>query len=384
MLRKLVMPVLLVCALAWTMPAQDQPNVPKLLILEREEIKPGKVTAHRQEAHRFLQIAEKHQAAVYRVGGMAIAGNTNEIFYLSFVNSYAEYERNSDFPPAMVAELASFEAQSGDLHQSQRSIIAEFVPELSYRPEAHSAALNNAKRITLTIVRTRPGTRRDLEDAEKTFIEAHKKAGITNEYWLAYNVQAGMPAGALIYVEASPSLASRDRSHSQQIREIVGEENLKKARAVFKDSVLFEETVIVGVDPMVSRPTKEMLAANPSWWTVKAPSVAAGPSAAEKTLTLEGTLVDSKCYLKDNSLTGNDHGGIKECGTMCLRGGSPGALLTKDKKLHAILAPSTALAPYVGQTIRVRGMVHNGAIAAEKVEVNKAGTWEEVKLGVMM
>jgi hypothetical protein len=113
-------------------------------------------------------------------------------------------------------------------------------------------------------------------------------------------------------------------------------------------------------------------------------AIAVGLSAAEKAVTLEGTLVDSKCYLKDNSLTGNDHGPMKQCGTMCLKGGTPGALLTKDKKFHAILAPAPALAPYVGQTARVSGSLHNGAIAAEKVEVKKDGKWEEVKLGVMM
>jgi len=113
-------------------------------------------------------------------------------------------------------------------------------------------------------------------------------------------------------------------------------------------------------------------------------ALALGVYAAEKEVTLEGTLVDSKCYLKDNSLTGNDHGPVKGCGTMCLKGGTPGALLTKDKKFHAILAPSIALADYVGQTVRVRGTVHNGAILASKVEVNKDGKWEEVKLGAMM
>ncbi len=113
-------------------------------------------------------------------------------------------------------------------------------------------------------------------------------------------------------------------------------------------------------------------------------ALALGVYAAEKEVTLEGTLVDSKCYLKDNSLTGNDHGPVKGCGTMCLKGGTPGALLTKDKKFHAILAPSIALADYVGQTVRVRGTIHNGAILASKVEANKNGKWEEVKLGVMM
>ncbi len=113
-------------------------------------------------------------------------------------------------------------------------------------------------------------------------------------------------------------------------------------------------------------------------------ALAVGVSAAEKSVTLEGTLVDSKCYLKDNSLTGNDHGPVKGCGTMCLKGGTPGGLLTKDKKFHAILAPSLILAPYVGQTLRVTGSLHNGAILAAKVEVSKDGKWEEVNLGVMM
>jgi hypothetical protein len=112
--------------------------------------------------------------------------------------------------------------------------------------------------------------------------------------------------------------------------------------------------------------------------------VAVGVASAQKEATFEGTLVDSKCYLKDNSLTGNDHGPVKECGTMCLKGGTPGGLLTKDKKFHAILAPSLVLAPHVGQQVRIKGSVHNGAILASKVEVNKDGTWEEVKLGMMM
>lgn len=111
---------------------------------------------------------------------------------------------------------------------------------------------------------------------------------------------------------------------------------------------------------------------------------AAGLYAAEKTVTIEGTLVDSKCYAMDNSLTGNDHGNVKECGTMCLKGGSPGGVLTKDKKFHAILAPSPVLAPHVGKTIRVEGSLLGGSIVAKKVEVNQNGKWEEIKLSGMM
>ena len=77
-------------------------------------------------------------------------------------------------------------------------------------------------------------------------------------------------------------------------------------------------------------------------------------SAAQKDASYSGTLVDSKCYLAHGATT-NDHGSNKNCGTLCLKGGTPGGLLTSDKKFYPLLAPSTALAPYVGQEIRVSG-----------------------------
>jgi len=275
MFQKLTILALFACAFCWTAAAQDQVKAPKLLILEREEIKPGKVTAHTQAASRFVQLAEKNQAGVYRVGGMAIAGNTNEIFYLSFADSYADYERNADFPQPMAAELVNLEAQTGDVHNSQRTVIAEFAPALSYRPEAHTAALNNAKRVNLFILRTRPGTYDQVQQIGKLYVDGYKKAGISEEYWLAYTVRAGMPGNTWIFIEALPSLAALDRNLEERFMKALGEENLKTIGSISKEAVLSEESFIVGVDPTVSRPTKEMLAANPSWWKAKTQSFAA-------------------------------------------------------------------------------------------------------------
>jgi ABC-type oligopeptide transport system substrate-binding subunit len=102
-------------------------------------------------------------------------------------------------------------------------------------------------------------------------------------------------------------------------------------------------------------------------------------AAAPNDMTYSGTLVDSKCYL-NHGQTANDHGANKNCGTLCLKGGTPGGLLTSDKKFYALLAPSIALAPYVGQEIRVSGSMVNGSINVSKVEVNQNGSWQEVKL----
>jgi hypothetical protein len=108
---------------------------------------------------------------------------------------------------------------------------------------------------------------------------------------------------------------------------------------------------------------------------------ASGLFAAEKNVTLEGTLVSSACYLENDSHpTGNDMGGRKACGSECLKRGDPAGLVTKEKQFHILVAPSVALAPYVGQQVRVTGTDHAGTIAVEKAEVSKDGSWEEIEL----
>lgn len=102
-------------------------------------------------------------------------------------------------------------------------------------------------------------------------------------------------------------------------------------------------------------------------------------AAAEKTTTLEGTLVASVCYIPDHSNTGNDMGPAKECGSECLRKGTPGGLLTKDGTFYLLEASSLALAPYVGQQIRVSGEEYSKDIFLVKTAaVRSGGGWEGI------
>lgn len=102
--------------------------------------------------------------------------------------------------------------------------------------------------------------------------------------------------------------------------------------------------------------------------------------AGEQTITVEGTLVSSSCYLGPKHQTGNDMGGRKNCGSECLKKGDPAGLVSKNNDFRVLVVSSLKLAPYVGQEVRVTGTDHNGAILVEKVEVSKEGKWEEVNL----
>ena len=108
------------------------------------------------------------------------------------------------------------------------------------------------------------------------------------------------------------------------------------------------------------------------------------PVRAEQNQVWTGALVDASCYLTDSTEANNDHMGMKECGTACLKMGRPAGLLTADKKFFVLMVSSPDIADYVGQTVRVTGKLRNGSILVDKFEVKKGTGWTTAKISTMM
>jgi hypothetical protein len=107
-------------------------------------------------------------------------------------------------------------------------------------------------------------------------------------------------------------------------------------------------------------------------------------SRAEENQVWTGSLVDASCYLTDNTQTGDEHMGMKQCGMACLKMGRPAGIVTSEKKFFVLIAPSPDIAEYVGQPIRITGKLRNSSILVDKLEVKKSGAWVAVKLNAMM
>lgn len=113
-------------------------------------------------------------------------------------------------------------------------------------------------------------------------------------------------------------------------------------------------------------------------------AVAVGVALAKGPTTIEGTLVDTKCFFADPANKANDHGPVKGCGTICAKAGSPVGILTTAGKHYALVVPAPAVADHVGQTVRATGTVREGSFVPAKLEKKVGGKWEEIKLGSMM
>jgi len=101
---------------------------------------------------------------------------------------------------------------------------------------------------------------------------------------------------------------------------------------------------------------------------------------ASKT-TIEGTLVDMKCYLEMN-MSGEKHA---KCAAKCARSGIPMGVLKKGtSEVYTLLVAAPAIADYGERAVRVTGTVYGHSLAPDKFEVQKDGKWEEVQLPDMM
>ncbi len=95
--------------------------------------------------------------------------------------------------------------------------------------------------------------------------------------------------------------------------------------------------------------------------------------------TIEGELVSAKCYLRAGQ-TGNDHMGMKDCGTACVKSGNPVGLLTADGKYYTLVIPAPEIVDHIGHTLRASGTIKSGSLVPDKLEMKEGDSWKEVKI----
>ncbi len=110
-----------------------------------------------------------------------------------------------------------------------------------------------------------------------------------------------------------------------------------------------------------------------------------------KPVTIEGTLIDTKCYAMSAANKGNDHmtpdGNKVACAAACAKMGIPVALLTAKGEIIVILSPAPAFKDHMAHVARVTGVkaYKGAAIVPDKAEVRgEDGTWTEVSTREMM
>jgi hypothetical protein len=260
-----------------------QAQTPSHLIrIFREDIKEGKGAAHERVESAYARTFAKSAYPNY-IGYENITG-TSQAWFVERYATYADMEKAiqlSEKEP-LKSLLAPLDAQDGDLRSGGREIIATYHPELSYEPVP--AVPGKSRYTTVNIVRIHQGHPEEFAEMRKLVNAVFAKSGSKRRY-VVYQVNSGMPAGTYLISSVMQSLKEMDPEPGAMSMVDAFGASYTRYEKLLSEIYISSETTLFAVNPKMSNPPKEFIAADPAFWTPKPAPTAAAAKTAGKTGT---------------------------------------------------------------------------------------------------
>ena len=278
MFRRSLPVVGLVLAFGTEALAQQPSGPPQVLLMTREQFRPGKMAEHNKQIPAFNALFERAKVGGYRLGLVPVSGDQNHLLYLEGYPSFAEMEATTAkieaawaASPAMRAEFDALTLKNDPLHESQTAWLARLRPDLSYRPNTMERT-GKARYFSVSVTRVNTGRGADYADYVKQTNAAREKANL-DEHTAVFQVLNGAPAGTYLVMGTSRSMSESDDffkgldARTKKMNEALGGEVVVRQRnKTFSEIVAQSTTTLYSIDRALSRPRPEFVAADPDFW----------------------------------------------------------------------------------------------------------------------
>ena len=240
----------------------------------REDIKSGKGAAHEKVESAYARAFGKSGYPSY----LALDGTTgtSQAWFLEPHDSYESMEKAIQLAgkEPLKTTLSQLDVQDGELRSGEHGMIATYQKDMSYLPVPSNLA--KARYVNINVVRVRPGHVADFAEMRKLVNAAFEKSE-SKQRRAIYSVSSGMPAGTYLILMPMDSLKAMDRpAGAMSMVEAFGADNLAKYNKLQAETIMSSEFTLFAINPKMSNPPKEFIAADPGFW---APKPAAKPAA---------------------------------------------------------------------------------------------------------
>lgn len=256
--------------------AQEPQGPPKVLVVTREEIKPGKMAPHAKVAASYAALTARANAPNYRIGLTPISGDENAVLYLEAHPSFAALETARNEFEGAVASNAALKAEmdqvdrQGDIHQAQRTTIYRYRADLSYRPR-QMEDVARARYMTMTTTRVKPGRGVDYVEYVKGQVAAREKANL-DMHTAVYQAVSGAPFTFVIFTTArslsewDDGFARGEANQKAMEAALGGAEAARQQRMILSEVVAETTNATYAMNPEISRPMPQFMAYDPGFW----------------------------------------------------------------------------------------------------------------------
>jgi hypothetical protein len=256
-------------------PAPDPNAPPQVLVITREEVKPGRGAAHVANEVGWAAMMAKAQWSTGWLGATSLTGPSEAWFFTGFA-SLAEFDKDrvaQEAAPAL-SDTAKFQAIDGDLVNRTSTLIAAYRPLLSYQPDVNLAKM---RYFSVDTVVVKPGQAAPFAAQWREIIEAHSKAKL-DEHWAVYEVTSGGQTGTYMFIYALDSLATLDASGAKHVasayRDAMGEAGRAANTRMNQDAIEWQQNRLFAFSPKMSHLTKAWTDVDPDFWMPRPAPVA--------------------------------------------------------------------------------------------------------------
>ncbi len=264
--------------------AQETPQMgpPKVLLIVREEIKPGMMAAHTRHSGDFAQVFNQLQTPNRRIAMVPVAGNENEVLYITAAQSFAEIEtinRSTDQKMGsasgpMRVKLDALDKEAPGMHSAMRDMMAVFRPELSFNPGVN---ISQMRYFTITTTRVRPGFDAAYQEyVQKLINVARQKANVADLHIAVFQVVSGAPGGTYLSFRPMKSLAEMDNRVGMKMRASMSDDQRKDVDKAVREAIMSTEVSTYAFAPSMSYVDREFAAMDSAFWSPK-PQTAVKP-----------------------------------------------------------------------------------------------------------
>jgi hypothetical protein len=267
----------LAAALAPVLNAQNTPDdgPPKVLVIHREYLKPGKGgQLHERSESAFVHAFTEAKSPYHYFALDSLSGPSRSLFLFSY-GSFADWEKETAAirsNPDLGAKVDQASLMDGDLLSGYDAGAMMLRPDLSL----NKGSIDGARYFEITSFVVKPGHLHDFTELTKIYIDTFRKVA-PQTHWDTFEVMYGSPvptdAGGAVFLvfNLMKSLDETDKSilDSDKFSSELGTSGMQKVSELTAASIQLSTTNLFVINPRESNPPSEWIKKDPGFWKVQ-------------------------------------------------------------------------------------------------------------------
>ncbi len=252
---------------------------PKVLVLIREFLKPGKtVMTHEKTESEFVQAFARANWPEHYFGVDSLSGKPRAVFLVGY-DSFEAWEKDNQAvakDKAVAAALDHAGQVDGDQLSNIDTGVFLYSEEYSLRAPVDIARM---RYFEVSVFHVRPGHHKDWDDLVKLVKTGYEK--LPDAHWAAFEAAYGAPGGTYLVFTPMKSLAEVDHAFAEgkEFETAMGAQGMQRMRELEAAAVDSSETNLFQFNPRISYPPPAWVQEDPTFWKAKPEGM---PAAAPK------------------------------------------------------------------------------------------------------